>query len=242
MDHTARSFDVDLHELGCEVMEMGRLVKQQIEDATGSLLRCDVPSAERVAAADGRIDALQRKIEGLAVTTIARRQPVAVDLRDIVGAIRMVNDLERIGDFAKNIAKRVAALTNDFRIDGVMPQFELMAQQVIGQLTSVLHSYEHRDVSEALKVWRKDQDIDALNNALFRTLLTHMMEDPRNISSCTHLLFCAKNIERMGDHITNIAEAIYYVVEGREIEEERPKADTTSKDVIAPGLIAHPGA
>ncbi|WP_454624242.1 phosphate signaling complex PhoU family protein [Bradyrhizobium cenepequi] len=122
-----------------------------------------------------------------------------------------------------------------------MPQFELMAQQVIGHLTSVLHSYEHRDVSEALKVWREDQDIDALNNALFRTLLTHMMEDPRNISSCTHLLFCAKNIERMGDHITNIAEAIYYVVEGREIEEERPKADTTSKDVIAPGLIAHPG-
>lgn len=232
MDHTTRAFDVDLHELGRKVVEMGRLVKQQIEDATRAMLRRDAASAERVIAADSRLDALQREIEGMAVTTIARRQPVAVDLRDLIGAIRMVNDLERIGDLAKNIAKRVAALTTDFRINGAMPQFELMAQQVVSQLTSVLHSYEHRDVSEALEVWRKDQDIDALNNSLFRTLLTHMMEDPRNISSCTHLLFCAKNIERIGDHITNIAEAIYYIVEGREIEEERPKADTTSKDIL----------
>jgi phosphate transport system protein len=232
MDHTTRAFDVDLHELGRKVVEMGRLAKQQIEDATGAMLRRDVAFAERVAAADRRLDALQREIEGLAVTTIARRQPVAVDLRELIGAMRMVNDLERIGDFAKNIAKRVAALTNDFRANGVMPQFELMARQVIGQLTSVLESYERRDVGKALEVWRKDQDIDALNNSLFRTLLTHMMEDPRSISSCIHLLFCAKNIERMGDHITNIAEAIYYIVEGREIEEERPKADTTSKDIV----------
>jgi phosphate transport system protein len=232
MDHTTRAFDADLHELGCKVVEMGRLVKRQIEDATGAMLKHDVAFAERVALADSRLDALQREIEGLAVTTIARRQPVAVDLRDLIGAIRMVNDLERIGDFAKNIAKRVVALTNSFHIDGVMPQFELMAQQVISQLTSVMESYERRDVGVALKVWRKDQDVDALHNALFRTLLTHMMEDPRNISSCIHLLFCAKNIERMGDHITNIAEAIHYIVEGREIEEERPKADITSKDVL----------
>ena len=232
MDHTSRAFDVDLHGLERKVLEMGRLVKQQIEDATGALLRRDVAFAEQVAAADRQLDALQHEIEGLAVTTIARRQPVAVDLRELIGAMRMVNDLERIGDFAKNIAKRVAALIDDFRINGVMPQFELMTQQVVGQLTSVLESYERRDVGKALQVWRKDQDIDALNNSLFRTLLTHMMEHPRNISSGIHLLICAKNIERMGDHITNIAEAIYYLVEGHEIEEERPKADTTSKDVL----------
>ena len=211
---------------------MGRLVKQQIEDATEAMRRHDIAFAEQVAAADRRLDAAQRKIEDLAVTTIARRQPVAVDLRELVGAMRMSVDLERIGDFAKNIAKRVAALSNNFHIDGVMPQLELMVQQVINQLSCVLESYERRDVSKALEVWRKDQDIDALNNSLFRTLLTHMMEDPRSISSCTHLLFCAKNIERMGDHITNIAEAIYYIVEGHEVEEERPKADTTSKDVV----------
>lgn len=228
MDHTTRAFDADLHELGRKVVEMGDLVRRQIEDATGAMLRHDVAFAERVAVADSRLDALQREIEGLAVTTIARRQPVAVDLRGLIGAIRMVNDLERIGDLAKNIAKRVAALTNEFRINGVMPQFELMARQVISQLTSVMESYERCDVSEALEVWRKDRDIDALNNSLFRTLLTHMMEDPRNISSCIHLLFCAKNIERMGDHITNIAEAIYYIMKGHEIEAERPKADTTN--------------
>ena len=141
--------------------------------------------------------------------------------------MRMTGDLERIGDYAKNIAKRVAALNNNFRIDGVMPQLELMVQQVINQLSSVLESYERRDVSKALEVWRKDQDIDALTDSLFRTLLTHMMEDPRSISSCTHLLFCARNIERMGDHITNIAEAIYYIVEGHEVEEQPPKADIT---------------
>ena len=143
--------------------------------------------------------------------------------------MRMAIDLERVGDFAKNIAKRVAALTKGFRIDGVMPQLDVMSQQVVDQLVSVLQSYESRDASKALEVWRKDRDIDALNNSLFRSLLTHMMEDPRNISSCTHLLFCSKNIERMGDHITNIAEAVYFIVEGHELEEERPKADTTTE-------------
>ena len=178
MDHTIRAFDVDLSELARKVVEMGRLVKQQIEDATEAMRRHDIAFAEQVAAADRRLDAAQRKIEDLAVTTIARRQPVAVDLRELVGAMRMSADLERIGDFAKNIAKRVAALSNNFHIDGVMPQLELMVQQVINQLSCVLESYERRDVSKALEVWRKDQDIDALNNSLFRTLLTHMMEDP----------------------------------------------------------------
>ena len=229
MDHTTRAFDVDLQQIAHKVVEMARLTKQQIEDASSALLRRDIEFAERVAAADSQLDTLHREIEDLAVTTIARRQPVAVDLRELVGAMRIAIDLERIGDFAKNIAKRVAALTRDFRIDGVMPQLNVMSQQVVGQLISVLQSYETRDSSEALEVWRKDRDIDALNNSLFRSLLTHMMEDPRNISSCTHLLFCSKNIERIGDHITNIAEAVYFIVEGHELEEERPKADTTTE-------------
>ena len=229
MDHTTRAFDVDLQEIARKVVEMGRLAKQQIEGASCALLARDIEFAERVAAADSRLDMLHREIEAFAVTTIARRQPVAVDLRELVGAMRIAIDLERIGDFAKNIAKRVSALTRDFRIDGVMPQLNVMSQQVVGQLISVLQSYETRDSSEALEVWRKDRDIDALNNSLFRSLLTHMMEDPRNISSCTHLLFCSKNIERIGDHITNIAEAVYFIVEGHELEEERPKADTTTE-------------
>jgi len=229
MDHTTRAFDVDLQEIARKVVEMGRPAKQQIEGASCALLARDIEFAERVAAADSRLDMLHREIEAFAVTTIARRQPVAVDLRELVGAMRMAIDLERVGDFAKNIAKRVAALTRDFRIDGVMPQLNVMSQQVVGQLISVLQSYESRNSSKALEVWRKDRDIDALNNSLFRSLLTHMMEDPRNISSCTHLLFCSKNIERIGDHITNIAEAVYFIVEGHELEEERPKADTTTE-------------
>jgi len=188
MDHTTRAFDVDLQQIAHKVVEMARLTKQQIEDASSALLRRDIEFAERVAAADSQLDTLHREIEDLAVTTIARRQPVAVDLRELVGAMRMAIDLERVGDFAKNIAKRVAALTKDFRIDGVMPQLDVMSQQVVDQLVSVLQSYESRDASKALEVWRKDRDIDALNNSLFRSLLTHMMEDPRNISSCTHLL------------------------------------------------------
>jgi len=229
MDHTTRAFDVDLQEIARKVVEMGCLAKQQIEGASCALLARDIEFAERVAAADSRLDMLHREIEAFAVTTIARRQPVAVDLRELVGAMRIAIDLERVGDFAKNIAKRVAALTRDFRIDGVMPQLDVMSQQVVGQLISVLQSYETRDSSEALEVWRKDRDIDALNNSLFRSLLTHMIEDPRNISTCTHLLFCSKNIERIGDHITNIAEAVYFIVEGHELEEERPKADTTTE-------------
>ena len=231
MDHTTRAFDADLQEIARKVMEMGRLAKQQIEDAASALLRRDTEFAERVAAADSRLNMLQREIESLAVTTIARRKPVAVDLRELVGAMRMAGDLERVGDFAKNIAKRVTALTKDFRIDGVIPQLDSMTRRVVDQLIAVLQSYERHDAGQALEVWRKDQDIDALNSSLFRTLLTHMMEDPRNISSCTHLLFCSRNIERMGDHITNVAEAVHYIVEGHEIEETRPKADAVGSEL-----------
>jgi phosphate transport system protein len=157
---------------------------------------------------------------------------MAVDLREIVGALRISNDLERVGDLAENNAKRVMLLTDEFRINEVMLQFQRMVQLVRDQLTRVLQSYERRDVAEALDVWRKDQEVDALNTSLFRKLLTYMMENPHNITFCTHLLFCAKNFERMGDHATNIAETVYYIVQGRPLEEERPKSDLTSAQML----------
>jgi phosphate transport system protein len=153
---------------------------------------------------------------------------MAVDLREIVAALRVSSDLERVGDLAKNIAKRVVALGTDFRLPTVMRGVESMADQVLSALKQVLDAYAKRDITEALEVWKGDEAIDAVNNSLFRELLTYMMEDPRNITFCIHLLFCAKNIERMGDHATNIAETVHYMVEGRPIMDERPKSDMTS--------------
>jgi phosphate transport system protein len=174
---------------------------------------------------------LQREIEERAILTIARRQPMAVDLREI-GALRVSNDLERIGDLAKNIAKRVIALGSPTYPGRVIRGVEHMAELVLAQLKSVLDAYARRDTNAALAVWRADEEVDAVNNSLFRELLTYMMEDPRNITFCTHLLFCAKNIERMGDHATNIAETVYYIAEGRPLSGERPKGDSTSSTSI----------
>jgi len=229
INHTIRAFDTDLEELASKIAEMGRLDGEQIADAIDALVKRDTGLAERVIATDDRIDALQHAIEEKAVTTIARRQPMAVDLREIVGALRISNDLERIGDLAENIAKRALLVTEDYRINEVVLQLQRMVDLVSEQLTRVLQGYENRDIVLALEVWHKDQEIDALNSSLFRELLTYMMEDPRNITFCSHMLFCAKNIERMGDHATNIAETIYYIVEGRQLTEQRPKADVTSK-------------
>jgi len=229
VNHTMRAFDTDLDELAGKIAEMGRLDGEQIADAIDALVKRDTSLAERVIAKDDRIDALQHAIEEKAVTTIARRQPMAVDLREIVGALRISNDLERVGDLAENIAKRALLVTEDYRINEVVLQLQRMVDLVSEQLTRVLQGYENRDIVLALDVWHKDQEIDALNSSLFRELLTYMMEDPRNITFCSHMLFCAKNIERMGDHATNIAETIYYIVEGRQLTEQRPKADVTSK-------------
>jgi len=228
MEHTIKAFDADLQDLVRVVAEMGGLAEKQIGDAFQALDRRDIGLAERVVADDAKIDALQREIEEKAILTIARRQPMAVDLREIVGALRVSNDLERIGDLAKNIAKRVGALEGDFRPQQVLRGVEHMTDLVLSQIKDVLDSFARRDAGEAMAVWRSDEEVDAVNNSLFRELLTYMMEDPRNISYCIHLLFCAKNIERMGDHATNIAETVYYMVEGHAIAEERPKGDTTA--------------
>ena len=230
--HTAKAFDVDLQDLARMVAEMGGLAEKQIAESVDALARRDGKLAQRVVALDPSVDGLQREIEERAILTIARRQPMAVDLREIVGALRVSNDLERIGDLAKNIAKRVIALGPASYPTQVIRGVEHMADLVLGQVKQVLDAYARRDVPQAMEVWRGDEEIDAVNNSLFRELLTYMMEDPRNITFCTHLLFCAKNIERMGDHATNIAETVYYIAEGRALTDERPKGDSTSSTTV----------
>jgi phosphate transport system protein len=231
--HTIKAFDTDLEELARMVAEMGGIAEKEIADSITALARRDLDLAQRVIALDPSIDALQRTIEEKAILTIARRQPMAVDLREIVGSLRVSNDLERIGDHAKNIAKRVLALDADTGFSQVVRGVEEMTKLVLAQVKQVLDAYASRDVAKALEVWRRDEEVDAVNNSLFRELLTYMMEDPRNITSCTHLLFCTQNIERMGDHATNIAETVYYVVEGRPLAEERPKGESTASFTAA---------
>jgi phosphate transport system protein len=228
IDHTAKAFDSDLQEIMRKVAEMGGLVEKQISDAAQALLERDTELAERVISTDPTIDAMQRDIEDKSILTIARRQPMAIDLREIVGAMRVCNDLERIGDHAKHIGKRVVALGGDLYPQTLIRGVEHMAELVLAQIKQVLDAYASRDLQGALAVWKGDEEVDALCTSLFRELLTYMLEDPRNITFCMHLMFCAKDIERMGDHATNIAETVYFIIEGRPITDQRPKGDTTS--------------
>jgi phosphate transport system protein len=228
IDHTAKAFDTDLQEITRKVAEMGGLAERQIGDAVQALVDRDLELGERVISQDPAIDTMQREIEEKAVLTIARRQPMAVDLREIIGAMRVCNDLERIGDHAKHIGKRVVALDGDFYPQKLIRGVEHMAELVLAQLKQVLDAYASHDLQAALAVWKGDEEVDAMCTSLFRELFTYMMEDPRNITFCMHLMFCAKDIERMGDHSTNIAETVYYMVEGRPITDPRPKGDTTS--------------
>jgi phosphate transport system protein len=183
-------------------------------DAMNARTTLSTAVAERTVSTDHKLDRLQREIEDAAVLTIARRQPVAGDLREIVGAIRTASDLERVGDLAKNIAKRAIMVISGARVP----------RATIGlKLKDVLDAYSARDAVRAKAVWLRDAEIDALEDSVFRDLLTFMMEDPRNITYCTHLLFCSKNIERIGDHATNIAETIHYLVTGENLPIDRPK-------------------
>ena len=234
IDHTAKAFDTDLQEIMRKVAEMGGLAERQIADATRALVERDTELAERVIATDPIIDTMQHEIEEKAILTIARRQPMAVDLREIVGAMRVCNDLERIGDHAKHIGKRVVALDGDFNPQKLIHGVEHMAALVAAQLKQVLDAYASRDLAAALVVWNGDEEVDNLCTSLFRELLTYMMEDPRNITLCMHLMFCAKDLERIGDHATNIAETVYYMIEGRPITDQRPKGDFTSFGAMPP--------
>ena len=227
-EHTAKAFDADLQELMRLVAEMGGLAERQITDSVDALIRRDATLSKKVVAADAAIDALQHDIEERAVLTIARRQPMAIDLREIVGALRVATDLERIGDLAKNNSKRIGILDSDFNPLKLIRGIEHMAGLVQTQLKTVLDAYAAHDLPAAMAVWKGDEEVDAICTSLFRELLTYMMEDPRNISFCIHLMFCAKNIERIGDHATNIAETVFYMIEGRAVTDPRPKGDTTT--------------
>ncbi len=226
-DHIVKAYDEDLGALKTMLAQMGGLAEEQLDNAIDALSRRDTALADRVIQNDEKIDILERQIEEKAVLTIAKRQPMARDLREIMVAIRVSSDLERIGDLAKNTAKRTHAMSEALprKLMSGLIRMGRMAQE---ELKNILDAYGRNDADLAMEVWRADEDLDALYNSIFRELLTYMMEDPRNISICTHLLFGAKNMERIGDHATNIAENIHYLVHGKTIVEGRPKRDNTS--------------
>ena len=224
-DHIVKAYDDELQALGRKIAEMGGLAEKMLADAADALSSLDAERARAVVALDPRLDALQRSVEDAAVLTIARRQPMAVDLREIIAAIRVAGDLERVGDLAKNIARRSLKIGGEQRVQRAVVGIRAMAEFAGGQLKDVLDAYAQRDVESARAVWRRDQELDALEDSVFRDLLTFMMEDPRNITFCTHLLFCSKNIERIGDHATNIAETVVFIATGESLPMDRPKLD-----------------
>jgi phosphate transport system protein len=227
-DHISKTFDQELDQLRRLVAEMGGLSERMLADATIALVREDTKRAQSVIATDPKLDELQRKVEDNAVLLLMRRQPVANDLREVMASIRIAHDLERIGDLAKNIAKRSLKVQGHMQLGRAMTGVEALSRLAQGQLKDVLDAYAQSNDKGALDVWGRDGQIDALENSLFRELLTYMMEDPRNITFCTHLLFCAKNIERLGDHTTNIAETVHFVVTGRALPADRPRGDSPS--------------
>ena len=231
--HSVKSFDEQLHRLRDTLVRMGGLVESQIASSIQALVRRDPDLAMATVDGDRRIDEMERTIDELAVQMLALRQPVATDLRLIVGSIRMAADLERMADYAKIVAKRSIALSQMAPVTPAhaVPRMGRVVQEMVQQ---VLDAFVHRDVDKAMAVWNRDEELDAMHDSLFRELITHMMEDPRNITPSTHLLFIAKNIERIGDHATNVAEMVHYQVTGRTIAEARPKGDSASLAVAQP--------
>jgi phosphate transport system protein len=225
-EHTVRAYDKELEVLVRKIAEMGGIAEKMLSDAMDALANFDLNLAQATVASDPRLDLLQRDIEEQAILTIARRQPMAVDLREIVAAIRVSGDLERVGDLAKNIAKRTLKIAAEPRIPRAIVGLKTMHEHAAILLKDVLDAYAERDADRARSVWTRDVQLDALEDSVFRDLLTFMMEDPRNISFCTHLLFCSKNIERIGDHSTNIAETVVYLVTGESMPVTRPKGSS----------------
>jgi len=227
--HIVSAYDEELKYLSKRIAAMGGHAERMVEQAIAALVNADPSLAEKVIRDDAVLDEGQREIDDKAIIIIARRQPMATDLREIVGAIRISADLERVGDLGKNVAKRVVAVTDGRQPTSLFRGLEALADLALTQLKEVLDVYASRSVDKIGFVRDRDDQIDAMYTSLFRELLTYMMEDPRNITPCTHLLFCAKNIERIGDHATNIAETIYYIVTGDQMPAERPKGDKTDK-------------
>jgi len=226
--HIFSAYDDDLKFLSRRISEMGGLAEQMVGEAVRALVNGDTALAQKIISDDVILDHAEREINDKAIVTIARRQPMASDLREIMGSIRIAADLERVGDLGKNTAKRVIAVQSTGVPRKLARGLEHLSELALVQLKEVLDVYTTRSADKAKSIRERDDEIDAMYTSLFRELLTYMMEDPRNITSCTHLLFCAKNIERIGDHATNIAETIYYMATGAQPEGERPKDDSSN--------------
>jgi phosphate transport system protein len=232
-EHLVKSYDQELKRLRNMMTQMGGIVESQVALAADAIMQRDAASATRAVEEDPKVDALEREVETFVIRLLALRQPVAGDLRQIVAALKITGDLERIGDYAANVAKRSIVLAQ-FSLPYSLAGLAHMARMVQGQLKSIIDALGDSDADKAMEVWRSDQVVDDIYNAIFRELITYMMEDPRNITPCTHLLFIAKNLERIGDHATNIAENLYYAVKGESLPDSRPKGDTSAYAVIRP--------
>jgi phosphate transport system protein len=232
-EHIVKAYEEELRKLSNTVAEMGGLAESQLGGAIQAVSERDSELAARVVEGDTKVDQLERDLDNLAIRLLALRQPVARDLREIFAALKMASDIERIADYVANVAKRSIALS---QTPPVRPVFALprMAQFAQLLIKDVLDAYVERDAEKAYEVWTRDAELDEMYSSLFRELLTYMMEDPRSIGPCTHLLFMAKNIERIGDHATNIAENLYYLVNGAPLDQLRPKGDVSSLEVLTP--------
>jgi phosphate transport system protein len=225
-EHTVRSFAADLEELSGDIARMGGLAEDMLSDAIQAIATRDTALADAVVARDPQVDAMQAEIEKKILRLLALRQPLARDLRQTISAFKIASELERIGDLAKSSSKRVKVL--DMAEPLALKAVQRMGRLVVAQLKRVLDAYTALETEAAGKVWTRDEEVDEHYSSLFRELLTYMMEDPRTISACAHLLFVAKNLERIGDHCTNIAEEIHFLVTGENLPNERPKVDVLS--------------
>jgi phosphate transport system protein len=224
-EHIVRSYDEELNTLSAECTRMGGLTESQVADAITAVVKRNQELAAAVVARDDKLDIAEQEIERKAIRLIALRQPMADDLRRTVAAMKVANNLERCGDLAKNIAKRTLVIIESDPLTPLTRSIDRMGKLVLTRLTSVLDAFSRSDLERALAVWSQDDEVDEHYNSLFRELVTYMMGDPRTITACAHMLFVAKNLERIGDHATNIAEIIHYQVTGDDMIDPRPKTD-----------------
>ena len=232
-EHTVRSYGEELRRLREMVARMGGLAERQVADAVTALVRRDAELASEVMGRDAEIDTLEREIENFCIRLLALRQPVGQDLRLIISSLKIIHAIERIGDYARNAAKRSVVLAQQPQL-GSLNGFQRMARLVQENLKGAMDALVNDDAARADEVWANDQPVDEVYNGIFREMLTFMMEDPRNITAATHLLFVAKNLERIGDYATNIAETVHYAVRGEPLTEERPKGDSSPFAVVRP--------
>ena len=231
MEHTVKAYGEELNSLTAEVVRLGGLAEAQVADSIVAFTRRDLTVAQTVIERDDKLDSLEADIEKKSIRLIALRQPVAQDLRRAVSAMKFAMQLERCGDLAKNIAKRVMVLAESEPLTPLTRSIERMGNLVAARLKDVLDAYTSGNLDRAVAVWARDDEVDEHYNSLFRELLTYMMADPRTINSCAHLLFIAKNLERIGDHATNLAEIVYFEITGEDLISERPKSEALQRSV-----------